>query len=69
MSGKSFVFFDGPTFALYKKSKRPMLNMHSKSGQIICTFEVEGQVYIIQREITKTKTGESIKSKLFTIEQ
>ena len=46
-----------------------MLNMHSKTGHVICTFEVEGQVYIIQREITKTKTGESIKSKLFTIEQ
>ena len=68
-SGKSFVFFDGPTFALYKKSKRPMLNMHSKTGHVICTFEVEGQVYIIQREITKTKTGESIKSKLYTLDQ
>ena len=28
-SGKSFIFFDGPTFALYKKNKRPMLNMHN----------------------------------------
>lgn len=46
-----------------------MLNMHSKTGHVICTFEVEGQVYIIQREITKTKTGESIKSKLYTLDQ
>lgn len=68
-SGKSFLYFDGPTFALYKKNKlkngRDMLNIHSKTGQIVCSFEIEWQTYMIQRDFTKTKTGESVKSKLF----
>ncbi len=71
-SGKSFLYFDGPTFALYKKNKikngRDMLNMYCKTGQIICTFEVEEQIYTIQRNFSRTPTGESVKSKLFSNE-
>lgn len=40
--------------------------MQSSEWWIVCTFESsDHQIYTIQRIITKTKTGESIKSKLF----
>ena len=29
-SGKSFLFFDGPLFALYRKNDRLLINMNSK---------------------------------------
>ena len=63
-SGKSVLFFDGPIFALYRKSSRPLLNMKSQKGEVVIEFEHEGMCYCIQRILTKTKTWESIKSKL-----
>ena len=30
-SGKSFLFFDGPVFALYKSSSRPLLHRRAKN--------------------------------------
>jgi DNA repair exonuclease SbcCD ATPase subunit len=40
-SGKSFLFFDGPTYALYKNTGRNILNVDSKTGYIKLLFEVE----------------------------
>lgn len=42
-----------------------MLNMHCKTGQVICNFTIDHEQYTIQRDITRTKTSESIKSKLY----
>lgn len=55
-SGKSVLFFDGPIFALYRKSSRPLLNMKSQKGEVVIEFEHEGMCYCIQRILTKTKT-------------
>ena len=40
-SGKSFLFFDAPRYALYKDSSRNMLNLQSKNGEISLIFEVD----------------------------
>ena len=61
-SGKSVLFFDGPVFAFYKKSARPLLNIKSQKGEVVVEFEHHGMQYCIQRNLTKTKTGESVKS-------
>ncbi len=64
-SGKSFLFFDGPLFALYKKNSRPLLNMNSSQWEVVCEFVLEWIQYCIQRTIKKTKTGESVASKFW----
>lgn len=64
-SGKSFLFFDGPLFALYKKNARPLLNTNSSQGEVVCEFVDDGIQYCIQRTIKKTKTGESVASKFW----
>lgn len=63
-SGKSFLFFDGPLFSLYKKNARPLLNTNSAQGEVVCEFLIDGIQYCIHRTIKKTKTGESVSSKL-----
>jgi hypothetical protein len=40
-SGKSFLFFDAPRYALYKDSSRNMLNLQSKDGEISLIFEIK----------------------------
>ena len=40
-SGKSFLFFDAPRYALYKDSSRNILNLQSKNGEISLIFDVE----------------------------
>ncbi len=64
-SGKSFLFFDGPVFGLYRKNSRPLLNMNSEKGELVCEFLLEDIQYCVQRTITKTKKGESVSSKLW----
>lgn len=64
-SGKSVLFFDGPIFAFYKKSARPLLNIKSQKGEVVVEFEHQGIQYCIQRNLSKTKTGESVKSLLW----
>ena len=39
-SGKSFLFFDGPVFGLYRKNSRPLLNMNSEKGELVCEFRL-----------------------------
>ncbi|UFX83191.1 AAA family ATPase [Candidatus Absconditicoccus praedator] len=68
-TGKSFLFFDGPVFGLYKWSQRPILNKNSEKGFVKILFEESGNYYLLQRDVKKTKSGgESVSSKLFTID-
>ena len=66
-AGKSFLFFDGPIYGLYKYSGRNMLNTQSKSWFIKLLFEIDDQHYLIVRNLTKTKTKESCSTTLYTV--
>lgn len=65
-TGKSFLFFDGPTYALYKSSTRNILNIQSKTGVIKLLFEVDGQCYFIIRTLKQGKSRDSTASQLFS---
>ncbi len=68
-SGKSFLFFDGPLFGLYKYRNRPILNKQSKKGSVQVLFEADEQFRLVERSLTPTKKwGESIKTKLWSVE-
>ena len=67
-SGKSFLFFDAPRYALYKDSSRNMLNLQSKNGEISLIFEVDWAYYLVKRILKSTKMwNDSCTSQLFTI--
>jgi len=66
-SGKSFLFFDGPIYALYKNTGRNVLNVDSKTGYIKLLFEIDGQQYLIVRNLSEGKSKDVCKSQLFTI--
>ncbi len=66
-SGKSFLFFDGPMYGLYKYSNRNILNTKSKDGYIKVIFEANQETYMIIRKIKKGKVKESCESKLYKI--
>lgn len=67
-SGKSFLFFDAPRYALYKDSSRNMLNLQSKSGEISLIFDVDGAYYLVKRILKRTSAGnDSCTSQLFSI--
>ena len=67
-SGKSFLFFDAPRYALYKDSSRNMLNLQSKNGEISLIFEVDWSYYLVKRILKSTKMwNDSCTSQLFTI--
>lgn len=68
-SGKSFLFFDAPRYALYKDSSRNMLNLQSKNGEISLIFEVDWAYYLVKRILKSTKMwNDSCSSQLFTID-
>ncbi len=67
-SGKSFLFFDGPIYGLYKYSSRNILNSKSKDGYIKLIVEVNNTLYFISRQIKKGKSKDSCESKLFILE-
>lgn len=67
-TGKSFLFFDGPIYGLYKYSNRHILNTKSKEGFIKLIVEVNGVNYLIIRNIKKSKVKESCESKVYTLE-
>ena len=67
-AGKSFLFFDGPIYGLYKYSSRSMLNTQCKSWFIKLLFEVEGQTYLIVRNLSKAKTKESCATLLYNVD-
>jgi DNA repair exonuclease SbcCD ATPase subunit len=66
-SGKSFLFFDGPLYGLYKHSERRMLNIHHKTGYIKIIFSIHDQYYLIVRDLTQGKSKESCTSQQFLI--
>ena len=66
-SGKSFLFFDGPTYALYKHTGRNVLNVDSKDGYIKLLFEIEWQKYLIIRNLAPWKAKDTCKSQLFVV--
>ena len=67
-AGKSFLFFDGPIYGLYKYSSRNILNTKSKDGFIKVIFEVNQETYLIIRNIKKAKSKDSCESKLYKIQ-
>ena len=67
-SGKSFLFFDAPRYALYKDSSRNMLNLQSKNGEISLIFDVDGAYYLVKRILKHTTAwNDSCISQLFSI--
>lgn len=68
-SGKSFLFFDGPSYALYKNASRNLLNIQSKIGTIKLLFSYNDQVFLIKRILKKGKSKDSCASQLFEIEK
>ncbi|MFA5748207.1 MAG: SMC family ATPase [Candidatus Absconditabacterales bacterium] len=66
-SGKSFLFFDGPIFALYKYSSRNILNNTCKDGFIKLLFSVNGEKYLLVRNLTKGKLKDGCASVLYNI--
>ena len=66
-SGKSFLFFDGITYGLYKSNSRNLLNIPSKIGTIKLIFEVDGQVFLVIRTLKHGKSKDSCSSQLFQI--
>ncbi|GHW02610.1 double-stranded DNA repair protein Rad50 [candidate division SR1 bacterium] len=66
-SGKSFLFFDGATYALYKNSSRNMLNLKSKEGEISLIFSEGEDYYLVRRHLKAGKKMDSCSSQLFSI--
>jgi DNA repair exonuclease SbcCD ATPase subunit len=67
-SGKSFLFFDGLIFGLYKRSTRPMVSRHATQGQIQVLFSHAGSQRLIIRNLKATKAGnDSVTSQLFRV--
>lgn len=68
-SGKSFLFFDGLIFGLYKWGSRPMLHRHATQGQIQVLFAHAWACWLIIRELKSTKAGnDSVTSTLFRVQ-
>lgn len=68
-SWKSFLFFDGPVFGIYKYSERQMLSIKATEWWIKVCFEHDGKILVVIRDITRTKSGnDTVKSSLFVIE-
>ena len=67
-SGKSFLFFDGPMYGLYKYSNRNMLNITSKEWFIKLLWDFEWEKYLLVRKLIKWKAKDSCQSALFKID-
>lgn len=66
-SGKSFLFFDGPIYGLYKYSTRRMLHIEEKKWFIKLLFSHQDQLYLVVRDMSAAKAKDSCKSRLFLI--
>lgn len=66
-SGKSFLFFDGPMYGLYKYSARNLVNIHSETGMIKLRFEIDEHHFLVIRNLKKWKNKDSCSSKLFSL--
>ena len=65
-TGKSFLFFDWPTYALYKSSTRNLLNIQSQTGFIKLLFSVNWELYFITRNLKQWKAKDSTVSHLYS---
>jgi DNA repair exonuclease SbcCD ATPase subunit len=64
-SGKSFLFFDGPLFALYKNTSRPMLSSLAEEWRVKILVEHHGKYIICIRHVTRTKSwNDAVKSSI-----
>ena len=68
-SGKSFLFFDGPLYGLYKYSQRNMTNVQSKTSMITILFSLNDQIYLVERKLKAGKSKDSCTSTLWTVWQ
>lgn len=68
-SGKSFLFFDGPLYGLYKYASRKMLHTRASQGHILVWFSVHEQEYCIRRQLRPGKSRDRCQSRLFTLKQ
>jgi len=68
-SGKSFLFFDAPFFALYRYSSRNLLNANSQTWYIKMIFELNDEYYLIIRNFKKWKSNDSCNSQFFKISE
>lgn len=69
-TGKSFLFFDGPLFSLYKNIDRTIINKNSKSSQTQLLFSINENYYLIIRNIKITKTWkDSVKTNFYSIKK
>lgn len=68
-TGKSFMFFDGPVFWLYKYSQRTIINRSSEQWFVKILVEVHGTYLLIIRDIKQTKAGgDSVQTRLFLVQ-
>lgn len=67
-TGKSFLFFDWPTFALYKSSTRNILNIQSKTWFVKLLFSLDWENYFVIRNLKQWKVKDSISSHLYRCE-
>lgn len=65
---KSFLFFDGPMYGLYKYSSRNMLNIASKEWFIKLLWDFEWEKFLLVRKLIKWKSKDSCQSGLFKID-
>jgi DNA repair exonuclease SbcCD ATPase subunit len=67
-TGKSFLFFDGILYGLYRsKDSRKILNVQSKTGYIKLCIAVDWMVLLIIRQLKSSKSN-SCSSSLYTID-
>ncbi len=67
-TGKSFLFFDGPLYGLYKYAERKLLNNLSEEWTIKILFSIWGEYYLIVRNLTPWKTKDSCVSEMYHLE-
>jgi len=65
---KSFLFFDGPMYWLYKYSSRNILNIKSATGFIKLIFSVHDESYLVVRNLKSWKSKDSCSSRLYKID-
>jgi len=65
---KSFLFFDGPIYGLYKSSDRVVINKDSKQWEIQLLFSVNDKYFLVVRKLKLSKWGwDSAKTYLYSI--
>jgi len=65
---KSFLFFDGPMYGLYRYAARNMLNIASKEWFIKLLWDFEWEKFLLVRKLIKWKAKDSCQSTLFKID-